>query len=59
MEKGIALIEKLPDAEGIIIYEDADSKLSTKTSSGMQALFKRNLGDSRKEIESDMIMSGS
>jgi thiamine biosynthesis lipoprotein ApbE len=59
LEKGMALIEKLPDVEGIIIYEDADSKLSTKTSSGMQALFKRNLGDSRKEIESDMIMSGS
>ncbi len=59
LEKGMALIEKLQDVEGIIIYEDADSKLSTKTSSGMQALFKRNLGDSRKEIESDMIMSGS
>jgi thiamine biosynthesis lipoprotein ApbE len=59
LEKGMALIEKLTDVEGIIIYEDADSKLSTKTSSGMQTLFKRNIGDSQKEIESDMIMSGS
>jgi thiamine biosynthesis lipoprotein ApbE len=59
LEEGMALIEKLPDVEGIIIYEDAGSKLSTKTSSGMQALFKRNIGDSQKEIGSDMIMSGS
>ena len=59
LEKGMALIEKLPDVEGIIIYEDADSKLSTKTSSGMKTLFKRNVGDSHKEIKSDMIMSGS
>ena len=59
LEKGIELIEQLSDVEGIIVYEDADSKLSTKTSSGMQALFKRNIGDSQKEIESDMIMSGS
>jgi thiamine biosynthesis lipoprotein len=59
LEQGMALIEKLTDVEGIIIYEDADSKLSTKTSSGMQALFKRNIGDSQKEIGSDMIMSGS
>ncbi len=59
LEKGMDLIEQLQDVEGIIIYEDADSKLSTKTSSGMQALFKRNIGDSKKEIEPDMIMSGS
>ena len=59
LEKGMALIEKLPDVEGIIIYEDADSKLFTKTSSGMEALFKRNIGDAQKEMESDMIMSGS
>jgi thiamine biosynthesis lipoprotein len=59
LEKGMALIEKLPDVEGIIIYEDADSRLSTKTSSGMEALFKRNIGGAQKEIESDMIMSGS
>ncbi len=58
LEKGMALIEKLQDVEGIIIYEDADSKLSTKTSSGMQALFKNNTEGSQKEIESDMIMSG-
>ncbi len=55
----MALIEKLQDVEGIIIYEDADSRLFTKTSSGMEALFKRNIGDAQKEIESDMIMSGS
>ena len=59
LEKGMALIEKLPDVEGIIIYEDADSKLSTKTSSGMQALFKNNTEGSQKEIQPDMIMSGS
>ena len=57
-EKGMALIEKLPDVEGIIIYEDAGSKLSTKTSSGMQSLFKNNTEGSQKEIESNMIMSG-
>jgi len=59
LEKGMALIEKLPDVEGIIIYEDADSKLSTKTSSGMQELFKENTEGSQKEIQPDMIMSGS
>ena len=58
-EKGMALIEKLPDVEGIIIYENANSKLSTKTSSGMQALFKRNTEGSQKEAKTDMIMSGS
>jgi FAD:protein FMN transferase len=58
LEKGMGLIEQLPDVEGIIVYEDADSKLSTKTSSGMQDLFKRNIGDSQKEIKSDMILSG-
>jgi hypothetical protein len=55
----MALIEKLPDVEGIIVYENADSKLSTKTSSGMQALFKNNTEGSQKEIKSDMIISGS
>ncbi|KHE90230.1 MAG: FAD:protein FMN transferase [Candidatus Scalindua rubra] len=59
LEKGMALIEKLPDVEGIIIYEDVDSKLSTKTSSGMQDLFKENTEDSQNEIQPDMIMSGS
>ena len=59
LEKGMDLIEKLSDVEGIIIYEDADSRLSTETSSGMQALFKRNIKDSPEEIESDVIMSGS
>jgi hypothetical protein len=54
----MSLIEQLQDVEGIIIYEDAESKLSTKISSGMQALFKRNIGDSHKEIKSDTIMSG-
>ena len=58
LEKGMALIEKLQDVEGIIIYEDTGSKLSTKTSSGMQALFKNNIEGSQKEIKSDMIMSG-
>ncbi|MBT3353653.1 MAG: hypothetical protein HN402_01920 [Candidatus Scalindua sp.] len=59
LEKGMDLIEQLPDVEGIIVYENADSKLSTKTSSGMQALFKNNTEGSQKEIKSDMIISGS
>ncbi len=59
LEKGMALIEKLSDVEGIIIYEDADSKLFTKTSSGMQALFKRNIDGSKGKVKSDVIMSGS
>jgi thiamine biosynthesis lipoprotein len=59
LEKGMDLIEKLSDVEGIIIYEDADSKLFTKTSSGMQALFKRNIKGSQGEAKSDVIMSGS
>ena len=59
LKKGMALIEKLPDVEGIIIYEDAGQKLSTKTSSGMKTLFKNNTEGPRKKIESDMIMSGS
>ena len=53
LEKGMDLIEKLADVEGVIIYEDADSKLSTKTSSGMQALFKRNIEYSPEETASD------
>lgn len=43
LEKGMDLIEKLADVEGVIIYEDTDSKLFTKTSGGMEALFKRNI----------------
>ena len=53
LEKGMDLIEKLADVEGVIIYEDADSKLFTKTSSGMQALFKRNIEYSPEETASD------
>jgi thiamine biosynthesis lipoprotein len=59
LDKGMDLIEKLSDVEGVIIYEGTDSKLFTKTSSGMQALFKRNIKDSPEGIESDVIMSGS
>jgi FAD:protein FMN transferase len=59
LEKGMELIEKLANVEGIIIYEDADSRLFTKTSSGMQAFFKRNIEGSPEGIESDVIMSGS
>jgi thiamine biosynthesis lipoprotein ApbE len=59
LEKGMDLIEKLADVEGVIIYEDADSKLFTKTSSGMEALFKRNLESSPEGTESNIIMSGS
>ncbi len=53
------LIEKLSDVEGIIIYEDADSGLSTETSSGMEELLRRSIKDSPEAIESDVIMSGS
>ena len=59
LDKGMDLIEKLSDVEGIIIYEDADSRLSTETSGGMEALFRRNIKDSPEGIESDVIMSGS
>ena len=59
LEKGMDLIEQLPDVEGIIVYEDTDDKLSTKTSSGMQALFNNNTEGSQKETTPDMIMSGS
>ncbi|MDV5121196.1 MAG: FAD:protein FMN transferase [Candidatus Scalindua sp.] len=59
LDKGMDLIEKLSDVEGIIIYEDADSGLSIKASSGMEALFRRNIKDSPEAIESDVIMSGS
>ena len=59
LEKGMDLIEQLPDVEGIIIYEGTNSKLSTKTSSGMQDLFKNNTEGSQKETATDMIMSGS
>ena len=56
LEKGMNLIEQLQDVEGIIIYEDVNSKLSTKTSSGMKALLKKNTSEAK---ESDAIMSGS
>ena len=59
LEKGMDLIEQLSDVEGIIVYEDTDDKLSTKTSSGMQNLFKNNTEGSQKETATDMIMSGS
>jgi len=59
LKKGMALIEKLSDVEGIIIYEDGDSGLSIKASSGMESLFRRNIKDSPEAIESDVIMSGS
>ena len=59
LEKGMDLIEQLSDVEGIIVYKDTNSKLSTKTSSGMQKLFKNNTEGSQKEIKPDMIMSGS
>ena len=59
LEKGMDLIEQLSDVEGIIVYEDTGSRLSTKTSSGMQALFKNNTEGSQKETAPDMILSGS
>ncbi len=59
LEKGMDLIEELSDVEGIIVYEDTGSRLSTKTSSGMQALFKTHTEGSQKETAPDMILSGS
>ena len=59
LEKGMDLIEQLSDVEGIIVYEDTGSRLSTKTSSGMQELFKNNTEGSQKETAPDMILSGS
>jgi thiamine biosynthesis lipoprotein ApbE len=58
-EKGMDLIEQLQDVEGIIVYEDANSKLSTKISSGMKTLLKNNTEGSQKEAKADIIMSGS
>ncbi len=55
--KGMALIERLTDVEGIIIYEDVDSELSVKTSSGMNVLFESDVKESRKGIESDAIIT--
>ncbi len=59
LEKGMDLIEQLQDVEGIIVYEDADSKLSTRISSGMQDLLNNSTAGSQKETGTDMIISGS
>ena len=40
LDKGMELIEKLPDVEGVIIYEDNVSELHIKHSSGMKGIFK-------------------
>ena len=53
------LIENLPDVEGVIIYEDNNSDLKIKTSSGLKDLFKDNTKESREVPESDAIITGS
>jgi thiamine biosynthesis lipoprotein ApbE len=53
LDKGMELIETLPDVEGVIIYEDNNSDLQINTSSGLKDLFKKNVKDS------DVIMSGN
>lgn len=58
-EKGMDLIEHLQDVEGIIVYEDVNSRLSTRISSGMQELFNKNIQGTQGEIKSDVIMSSS
>lgn len=58
LEKGMELIEKLPDVEGVIIYEDNDSELHIKTSYGMKKIFKSSIERSRKGANSDVIIKG-
>ena len=59
LDKGMELIETLPDVEGVIIYEDNNSDLKIKTSSGMEGLFKDNIKESHEVPESDAIITGS
>jgi thiamine biosynthesis lipoprotein ApbE len=59
LDKGMELIETLPDVEGVIIYEDNNSDLKIKTSSGLKGLFEGNTKESREVPESDAIITGS
>jgi thiamine biosynthesis lipoprotein ApbE len=59
LDKGMELIETLPDVEGVIIYEDNNSDLQINTSSGLKDLFKDDIKESREVPESDAIITGS
>ena len=59
LEEGMKLIEKLPDVEGIIVYEDDNATLIIKTSSGMRDLFQDDSKQSYKVSKSDIIIRGS
>lgn len=59
LDKGMELIENLPDIEGIIIYERNNSDLKIKISSGLKGLLKDDIKESQKVPESDAIMKGS
>ncbi|MDR4504643.1 MAG: FAD:protein FMN transferase [Candidatus Scalindua sp.] len=55
LEEGMKLIEKLPDVEGIIVYEDDNETLRVRTSRGMEGVFQ----ESQKVPRSDAIITGS
>ncbi len=55
LDKGMKLIEKLSDVEGIIVYEESNTTLRVKISRGMKGLFK----ESKKAPKSDVIITGS
>ncbi|MEE9604920.1 MAG: FAD:protein FMN transferase [Candidatus Scalindua sp.] len=59
LDKGMELIETLPDVEGVIIYEDNNSDLKINTSSGLKGLFEDDTKESWKIPESDAIITGS
>jgi FAD:protein FMN transferase len=59
LDKGMELIETLPDVEGIIIYELNNSNLNIKTSSGLKGLFKDNIMESLNLTDSDAVITGS
>ena len=59
LDKGMELIENLPDIEGIIIYERNNSDLKIKISSGLKGLLKDNIKESQKGPETNAIMKGS
>ncbi|MFQ5712624.1 MAG: FAD:protein FMN transferase [Candidatus Scalinduaceae bacterium] len=59
LDKGMELIENLPDVEGIIVYERNNSELQIKTSSGLKGLLKDDIEESSEVPESDAIITGS
>jgi hypothetical protein len=59
LEKGMGLIEKLSDVEGIIIYEMLIPDYPPRPPVECRHFSRRNIKDSPEGIESDVIMSGS